>query len=78
MPMVGDVRAAAVYAAVSASNPNFSKLSADEKATLLDGFKAIYGADTTYIQTNALVTSAGAVTTGAGTGGAVVATGTVA
>lgn len=53
MAMNGNDRAQAIYNAVAANNPNFSKLSPAEKNQLLTNLQVIYGADTTYIQTNA-------------------------
>lgn len=51
--MNGAARGDAVYTVVAASNPNFSKLSSGEQATLKSYFETVYGADTTYIQANA-------------------------
>lgn len=57
MPLSGTARGDAVFSAVSASNPNFSKLSAGEQATLKSYFETLFSADTTYVVANALVTS---------------------
>lgn len=53
MAMVGNDRGDAVYAAVAAANPNFSKLSSAEMNQLKSYFELIYSADTTYITSNA-------------------------
>lgn len=53
MAMVGTARGDACYNAIAASNPDFAKLSAGEKATLKTYFETLFGADTTYIQGNA-------------------------
>ncbi len=75
MALNGDARAQAQYDAVAATNPDFSKLSDAEKASLLNSFKVTWGADTTYLVSNNSVGATGTVTTGVGAGGAVTASG---
>jgi hypothetical protein len=53
MAMNGDDRGDTDYDAVTAINPNFSKLSSGEKATLKNYFEVLFTADTGYIQGNA-------------------------
>lgn len=55
MSLNGNNRAQAVYNAIQSSNPNFSQLSAAEKAALLSALQTVYTADTTYLTTNATI-----------------------
>jgi hypothetical protein len=77
MPMTSAGRATAIYNQIAAS-ANFSKLSAAEQSALQAQIQLIWGTgDLTYIQGNALVNTndTGTVTSGPGSGGAVIATG---
>ena len=80
MTMTASARAAAIVQAIS-QNPNYGKLSSAEKTSLLNQVQAVFGADLTYITTNAtvlptaLVTPLGAAVSTAGS--AVAQTGTV-
>lgn len=53
MAMNGDARGDVDYDAVTAINPNFSKLSSGEMNTLKNYFEVLFTADTGYIQSNA-------------------------
>jgi len=53
MAMTTNARAQAVYDSIASYNTDFNKLSDGEKTTLLNGLKAIWGADLTYIKGNA-------------------------
>lgn len=50
MSLSGDARAQAVFATCDLSNTN-----ATEQQTVLNGLKALFGADTTYLTTNAVI-----------------------
>lgn len=53
MAMSGSARSTDIYNAVTGMNPNMSKLSSAEVTTLKAYYLAIWGTDTTYIQSNA-------------------------
>ena len=82
MPLNGTARGDANFNAMSAANPNFSKLSPSEQATMKSGFETLYTSDTTYLTTNAVipstvvVASVSGVTTGPGVSGPGEGTGT--
>lgn len=57
MPLVGSARTEAIYNAVAAANPALSgdKVSDAERAQVKAQLGAMFGADTTYLTTNAVV-----------------------
>ena len=56
--MTSSARGTAVYNAIAGLSPNFAKLSAAEQSALQTQIQTIFGADLTYVTTNAQVNPA--------------------
>lgn len=53
MPMTAAGRMTALYSAVAANNPNIAKMTDSEQGALKAGMQQFFGADLSYIQSNA-------------------------